>query len=102
MPSRKKTSQFARITSWRYRTTTWLSVSKTTEHMLIRRVGIVGAGTMGAGIAALAASAGVPVILLDVPASDGDPSAPAKKGLERQLKARPPAFMDPDRAALIQ
>jgi 3-hydroxyacyl-CoA dehydrogenase len=57
---------------------------------------------MGAGIGALAASAGVPVVLLDIPAKDGDPSAPAKKGVERQLKARPAAFMDPDRAALIQ
>ncbi|HET9454376.1 MAG TPA: 3-hydroxyacyl-CoA dehydrogenase/enoyl-CoA hydratase family protein [Gemmatimonadaceae bacterium] len=70
--------------------------------MRIRRVGVVGAGTMGAGIAALAASAGVPVVLLDVPAKEGDPSAPAKKGLERQLKARPAAFMDVERAALVR
>src|SRR6185436_17892270 len=68
----------------------------------IRKVGVVGAGTMGAGIAALGVSAGVPVVLLDIPANEGDASAPAKKGLERQLKARPPAFMDPDRAALIR
>lgn len=70
--------------------------------MRVRSIGIVGAGTMGAGIAALAASAGVPVVLLDIPATDGDPSAPAKKGLERQLKSRPPGFMDADRAALIR
>jgi 3-hydroxyacyl-CoA dehydrogenase len=57
---------------------------------------------MGAGIAALAASAGVPVVLVDVPAREGDPNSPAKKGLERQLKARPAAFMDPDRVALIR
>ena len=57
---------------------------------------------MGAGIAALAASAGVPVVLLDVPAAEGDPSGTAKKGLERQLKARPPAFMEVGRAALIR
>ena len=69
--------------------------------MRIRRLGIVGAGTMGAGIGALAVSAGMPVVLLDIPAKDGDASAPAKKGVERQLKARPPAFMDPDRASLI-
>lgn len=70
--------------------------------MRIRRVGIVGAGTMGAGIAALAASAGVPVVLLDIPAQEGDPSAPARKGVERQLKARPAAFMDAGRASLIR
>jgi 3-hydroxyacyl-CoA dehydrogenase len=57
---------------------------------------------MGAGIAALAASAGVPVVLLDIPAKEGDPNTPAIKGLERQLKIRPPAFMDVECAALIQ
>ena len=70
--------------------------------MRIRKVGVIGAGTMGAGIAALAASAGVPVVLLDIPATDGDASAPARKGLERQLKARPAAFMDPARAAFVR
>ena len=70
--------------------------------MRIRRLGVVGAGTMGAGIAALAASAGVPVVLLDIAATDGDPDAPAKKGLERQLKARPAAFMHTDRATLVR
>jgi 3-hydroxyacyl-CoA dehydrogenase len=70
--------------------------------MRIRRVGIVGAGTMGAGIAALAASAGVPVVLLDIPAAEGDANAPAKKGLERQIKARPPGFMDNQRTGLVR
>lgn len=68
--------------------------------MRIKKLGVVGAGTMGAGIAALAASAGVPVALLDIPGKD-DPNGPSKGGLDRQLKARPPAFMDPARAALI-
>src|SRR5205085_2598191 len=68
----------------------------------IQKLGVVGAGTMGAGIAALAASAGVPVVLLDIPAKDGDANAPAKGGLDRQLKARPPAFMDATRASLIR
>src|SRR5688572_4000127 len=69
--------------------------------MRIKKLGVVGAGTMGAGIAALAASAGVPVVLLDIPGKD-DPNGPSKGGLDRQLKARPPAFMDPSRAALIR
>ncbi|HKG92311.1 MAG TPA: 3-hydroxyacyl-CoA dehydrogenase/enoyl-CoA hydratase family protein [Gemmatimonadaceae bacterium] len=71
--------------------------------MRIRKVGVVGAGTMGGGIAALAASAGVPVVLLDVPAAEGkDRSAPARQGLDRQLKAKPAAFMDNDRARLVR
>jgi len=70
--------------------------------MRIAKLGVVGAGVMGSGIAALAASAGVPVVLLDIPGSDGDRSAPAKQGLERARKARPAAFMLPQRAALVR
>ncbi|HEV2146012.1 MAG TPA: 3-hydroxyacyl-CoA dehydrogenase/enoyl-CoA hydratase family protein [Longimicrobiaceae bacterium] len=70
--------------------------------MRIRKIGVVGAGTMGSGIAALAASAGVPVVLLDVPGGEGDRNGPARKGLERALKAKPAAFMDPDRARLVE
>lgn len=69
--------------------------------MRIRKLGVVGAGTMGGAIAALAASAGVPVVLLDLPGDD-DRDGPARRGLERQLAARPAAFMDPDRARLIE
>jgi 3-hydroxyacyl-CoA dehydrogenase len=69
--------------------------------MRIAKLGVVGAGTMGSGIAALAASAGIPVVLLDVAGKDGDRNGPAKAGLERARKARPAAFMDPERAALV-
>ena len=57
--------------------------------MRIKRLGVVGAGTMGSGIAALAASAGIPVVLLDIPATKGDRNDVAKGGLERAKKARP-------------
>jgi 3-hydroxyacyl-CoA dehydrogenase len=67
----------------------------------VRKLGVVGAGTMGSGIAALAASAGIPVILLDVPAAGADRNATARGGLERAKKAKPAAFMDPDRASVI-
>src|SRR5438309_4065541 len=70
--------------------------------MRISKLGVVGAGTMGSGIAALAASAGVPVVLLDVPGPDNDRNAVVRQGLERAKKARPAAFMDTDRAALIR
>src|SRR6476619_2787242 len=69
--------------------------------MRIAKLGVVGAGTMGSGIAALAASAGIPVVLLDIPGPEGDRNAPAKGGLERARKARPAAFMDAARAGLI-
>ena len=63
----------------------------------IRRVAVVGAGTMGAAIAAHLTNAGIPTLLLDQPAADGADSRDAvvQAGLERALRARPPAFMDP-------
>ena len=74
--------------------------------MRITKVGVVGAGVMGHGIAALCASAGLPVVLLDIPGSDDpkspDRSAPAKNGLTKAIKNKPAAFMDTDRAALIR
>jgi 3-hydroxyacyl-CoA dehydrogenase len=39
----------------------------------IERAAVIGAGTMGAGIAGLLANAGVPVTLLDVAPDGGDP-----------------------------
>src|SRR3954463_9950178 len=70
--------------------------------MRIRKLGIVGAGTMGAGISALAASAGIPVVLLDIAGKDGDRNGPARAGVERMKKSKPAAFMDVDRAAGIE
>jgi len=68
--------------------------------MRIGKIGVIGAGAMGSGIAALAASAGFPVVLLDVP-GELDKNAPARNGVQRALKGRPPQFMAPERAALI-
>ena len=69
--------------------------------MYITKIGIIGAGTMGSGIAALAVSAGVPVVLIDIPGKPGDRDGPAKAGLERAKKARPSSFMDVARSALV-
>ena len=68
----------------------------------IATLGVVGAGAMGAGIAALAASAGVPVVLLDIPGDAKDRGAPARQGLERARKAKPAAFLDAGRAAIVR
>jgi 3-hydroxyacyl-CoA dehydrogenase len=64
-------------------------------------VAVLGAGVMGAAIAAHLANAGLPVLLLDVPPKDapaGDAKARnrfASEGLERARKARPAAFFSP-------
>ena len=63
--------------------------------MHIRSVAVLGAGTMGAQIAAHFANAGVPALLLDVTADA------AKQGLERARKLKPDPFFTPDTWKLI-
>jgi 3-hydroxyacyl-CoA dehydrogenase len=68
----------------------------------IRRAAVIGSGTMGAAIAAHIANAGIPVLMLDIPAKEGaDRNAIGKAGLDRALKAKPESFMSKDRARLI-
>jgi 3-hydroxyacyl-CoA dehydrogenase len=60
----------------------------------IEKVAVIGAGVMGAGIAAHVANAGVPVLLFDiVPDGARERSAIARGALEALQKAKPPAFM---------
>lgn len=65
----------------------------------IRKAAVIGAGSMGSGIAAQFANGGVPVLLLDVAGPGEDRAAPARAGLERQLKAQ--GFMAPSAANLV-
>lgn len=67
----------------------------------IRRAAVLGAGTMGAGIAAHLANAGLPVLLLDIAADGDDKNAVVKAGWERALKAKPASLMDLERAQLV-
>ncbi len=78
---------------------------------------VIGAGTMGGGIAALLANAGVPTTLLDIvpnkltPEEEkqgltlADPQVRnriVREGLERAVKSRPASFLTPDHAALVK
>ncbi|MGD1105541.1 MAG: 3-hydroxyacyl-CoA dehydrogenase/enoyl-CoA hydratase family protein [Terracidiphilus sp.] len=65
--------------------------------LLVRRAAVLGAGTMGARIAAHLANAGIPVLLLDLPPKDQT----AERALEALSKSKPAAFFDSSRAALI-
>ncbi len=70
----------------------------------INKVAILGAGTMGARIAAHFANAGVPSYLLDIVPPDAD--APARNkiaaaGLDAAKKSKPAAFMDASLARLV-
>jgi 3-hydroxyacyl-CoA dehydrogenase len=75
-------------------------------HKRIDKVAVLGAGTMGARIAAHLANAGVPCYLLDiVPADAGSDRARrnsiAAAGLEGAKKSKPAAFFDPSLARLV-
>ncbi len=76
----------------------------------IEKVAIIGAGTMGGGIAAHLANIGIPVVLLDIPtpnlgdAEKDDPQARNRlvQGLyDRMVKAKPANLARADRADLI-
>ena len=75
----------------------------------IKKAGVIGAGIMGAGIAAHLANAGIPVVLLDIVPPDaresGDPAARnriTQAGLDRAVKAKPAsAFYDTRSTRLI-
>ena len=68
---------------------------------IVRRAAVLGAGTMGAQIAALLANQGIPVDLLDLPSRDGERNAIAEAGKQRLLKLAPPPLYDPGRMDLI-
>lgn len=68
----------------------------------IRRAAVVGAGTMGSGIAAQLANAGIPVLLLDiVPAGAADRNVLAAGALARMRTQQPLPFMSAEAAALV-
>lgn len=66
-----------------------------------KRIAVIGAGTMGAGIAAQIANAGQAVLLLDLPRDD-DANGVVKAAKERLLKSDPPALVNKKRADLIE
>ena len=70
--------------------------------MTIGKVCVIGAGTMGAGIAAQVANAGVPVLLLDIVRDEADRNSVAKGALDRLAKAEPAAFMSKAAAKLVE
>src|ERR1700730_15905027 len=60
----------------------------------IRKAAVIGAGVMGAGIAAQFANAGVPVPLLDVvPAGAANRNVLAETAISNMLKTDPPPYM---------
>src|SRR5690606_1129715 len=70
--------------------------------MTIERVAVIGAGVMGAAIAAHVANAGVPVVLLDIVPKDAkNRNALAEGAIAAMLKTNPAPFMHKKNARLI-
>ncbi|HEY5164097.1 MAG TPA: 3-hydroxyacyl-CoA dehydrogenase NAD-binding domain-containing protein [Terriglobales bacterium] len=70
----------------------------------IEKVAVLGAGTMGARIAAHLANAGVPSFLLDIVPPGADAKARnkiAEAGLQAAVKSKPAAFFEPSLARLV-
>jgi len=68
----------------------------------IQKVAVIGAGVMGAGIAAQITNAGVEVLLLDiVPEGAKDRNVITQGAVDKLKKSKPAAFMHPKNAKLI-
>jgi len=82
--------------------------SRAAMHKKINKVAVLGAGTMGARIAAHLANAGIPCLLLDIvpPEAAGSQDKAARNkfamaGLEGLKKSKPAAFTNADFAKLV-
>ncbi|HEX5685514.1 MAG TPA: 3-hydroxyacyl-CoA dehydrogenase/enoyl-CoA hydratase family protein [Ideonella sp.] len=68
----------------------------------VRKVAVLGAGVMGAQIAAHLVNVKVPVVLFDLPAKEGPKSGIALKALDNLKKLKPAPLGVPEDAARIQ
>ncbi len=68
----------------------------------IRKVAVLGAGVMGAQIAAHLVNASVETLLFDLPAKEGDPNGVVNKALDNLRKLDPAPAASPAKIAFIQ
>ena len=67
----------------------------------IHRIGVLGAGTMGARIAAHIANAGLPVLLLDLASPEPNRNAVVLQAVDGLKRTKPAAFADPSTVSRI-
>src|SRR3954453_5597490 len=72
------------------------SQSQATKRFLVKKVAVLGAGVMGAQIAAHLVNVRVPVILFDLPAREGSKNGIVTKAVEnlKKLKPAPPGVAE--------
>ena len=71
------------------------------SNFIVRKVAVLGAGVMGAQIAAHCVNARVPVVLFDLPAKEGNKNGIVLRAIENLKKLSPAPLGDADQAALI-
>lgn len=71
-------------------------------NFIVKKVAVLGAGVMGAQIAAHCINAKVPVVLFDLPAKDGNKNGIVLRAIENFKKLSPAPLGNKDDAALIQ
>jgi 3-hydroxyacyl-CoA dehydrogenase len=72
------------------------------ENFQIRKVAVLGAGVMGAQIAAHLVNANVETLLFELPAKEGDPNGNVNKALEGMKKLDPAPISSPAKITYIQ
>jgi 3-hydroxyacyl-CoA dehydrogenase len=72
------------------------------NRFLVRKVAVLGAGVMGAQIAAHLVNCKVPVVLFDLPAKEGPKNGIVTKAVDGLKKLKPSPLGIPEDAALIQ
>jgi 3-hydroxyacyl-CoA dehydrogenase len=72
------------------------------SNLQIRKVAVLGAGVMGAQIAAHLVNANVETLLFELPAKEGDPNGNVNKALEGLKKLDPAPISSPARVSYIQ
>ncbi len=75
---------------------------ETMNRFQVRKVAVLGAGVMGAQIAAHLVNCKVPVVLFDLPAKEGPKNGIVTKAVEGLKKLKPAPLGVPEDAALIQ
>lgn len=72
------------------------------HRFIVRKAAVLGAGVMGAQIAAHLVNANIETLLFELPAESGDPSTPATKAIEKLKKLEPAPLSVTSKAACIQ
>src|SRR3954462_7361869 len=72
------------------------------QPFIVRKAAVLGAGVMGAQIAAHLVNANVPVLLYELPAKEGDPNGNVLKAIDNLRRLEPSPLASAARARQIQ